>query len=146
MIAIVDVEALPKKARITMLSLRISLRTRSTWICNSCRASERSNLKSQAHGHATLASPRKAYQKLPDRPARTRFAPSPTGTLHLGSLRTAVFNYLLAKATGGQFLLRIEDTDKVRRRSQFPYGKSLAKADGRRKGLYQGLRSRYVEI
>lgn len=51
---------------------------------------------------------------LPDGPARTRFAPSPTGYLHLGSLRTALFNYLLAKKTGGQFLLRIEDTDQVR--------------------------------
>ena len=47
-------------------------------------------------------------------PARTRFAPSPTGYLHLGSLRTALFNYLLARRTGGQFILRIEDTDKVR--------------------------------
>ena len=46
-------------------------------------------------------------------PARTRFAPSPTGLLHLGSLRTALFNYLYAKRTGGQFLLRIEDTDQV---------------------------------
>lgn len=46
-------------------------------------------------------------------PARTRFAPSPTGDLHLGSLRTALFNYLIAKATGGQFLLRLEDTDQV---------------------------------
>lgn len=46
-------------------------------------------------------------------PARTRFAPSPTGYLHLGSLRTALFNYLVAKATGGQFLLRLEDTDQV---------------------------------
>lgn len=51
---------------------------------------------------------------LPSGPARTRFAPSPTGYLHLGSLRTALFNYLLAKRTGGQFLLRIEDTDQVR--------------------------------
>lgn len=51
---------------------------------------------------------------LPDGPARTRFAPSPTGYLHLGSLRTALFNYLLARKTGGQFLLRIEDTDQVR--------------------------------
>ena len=50
---------------------------------------------------------------LPDGPARTRFAPSPTGYLHLGSLRTALFNYLLAKKTGGQLLLRIEDTDQV---------------------------------
>ncbi|KAJ2903690.1 uncharacterized protein MKZ38_009529 [Zalerion maritima] len=51
---------------------------------------------------------------LPDKPARTRFAPSPTGYLHLGGLRTALYNYLLAKATGGQFLLRIEDTDQSR--------------------------------
>lgn len=45
---------------------------------------------------------------------RTRFAPSPTGKLHVGSLRTAVFNYLLAKKHGGQFILRLEDTDRVR--------------------------------
>ncbi len=45
------------------------------------------------------------------KPARTRFAPSPTGRLHLGSARTALYAYLLAKKTGGQFLLRIEDTD-----------------------------------
>ncbi|KKY27749.1 putative glutamyl-trna synthetase [Phaeomoniella chlamydospora] len=48
------------------------------------------------------------------RPARTRFAPSPTGNLHLGSIRTALFNYLIARKTGGQFLLRIEDTDQKR--------------------------------
>ncbi|KAI2471688.1 hypothetical protein F4781DRAFT_429169 [Annulohypoxylon bovei var. microspora] len=51
---------------------------------------------------------------LPTKPARTRFAPSPTGYLHIGSLRTALYNYLLAKATGGQFILRIEDTDQSR--------------------------------
>ncbi|KAK7510541.1 glutamyl-tRNA synthetase-like protein [Phyllosticta citriasiana] len=56
--------------------------------------------------------PRKT--EVPDGPARTRFAPSPTGYLHLGSLRTALFNYLIAKRTGGQFLLRIEDTDQKR--------------------------------
>jgi glutamyl-tRNA synthetase len=44
----------------------------------------------------------------------TRFAPSPTGYLHIGSARTALFNYLFAKATGGKFLLRIEDTDRKR--------------------------------
>ncbi|KAJ1335302.1 glutamyl-tRNA synthetase [Microdochium nivale] len=48
------------------------------------------------------------------KPARTRFAPSPTGYLHIGSLRTALYNYLLARATGGQFLIRIEDTDRNR--------------------------------
>ncbi len=44
----------------------------------------------------------------------TRFAPSPTGFLHLGGARTALFNWLFAKANGGKFLLRIEDTDRVR--------------------------------
>ena len=41
----------------------------------------------------------------------TRFAPSPTGMLHIGGARTALFNYLFAKKNGGKFLLRIEDTD-----------------------------------
>lgn len=45
---------------------------------------------------------------------RTRFAPSPTGYLHIGGVRTALFNYLLAKQAGGQFLLRIDDTDQGR--------------------------------
>jgi glutamyl-tRNA synthetase len=44
----------------------------------------------------------------------TRFAPSPTGMLHIGSARTALFNYLFAKHTGGKFLLRVEDTDLAR--------------------------------
>src|SRR5579862_5857613 len=44
----------------------------------------------------------------------TRFAPSPTGYLHVGGARTALFNWLLAKHSGGQFLLRIEDTDLAR--------------------------------
>ncbi len=47
-------------------------------------------------------------------PARVRFAPSPTGYLHLGGLRTALFDWLLARHTGGQFILRIEDTDQSR--------------------------------
>ncbi len=45
---------------------------------------------------------------------RTRFAPSPTGYLHIGGARTALFNYLFARRHGGQYLLRIEDTDKQR--------------------------------
>ncbi|MBX3050412.1 MAG: glutamate--tRNA ligase [Caldilineaceae bacterium] len=48
------------------------------------------------------------------RPVRVRFAPSPTGELHLGGLRTALFDYLWAKHTGGTFILRIEDTDQKR--------------------------------
>jgi glutamyl-tRNA synthetase len=47
-------------------------------------------------------------------PARVRFAPSPTGRFHIGGARTALYNYLLARQTGGQFILRIEDTDQKR--------------------------------
>jgi glutamyl-tRNA synthetase len=50
---------------------------------------------------------------------RVRFAPSPTGFLHLGSARTAVFNWLYARRTGGRFLLRIEDTDLKRSEKRF---------------------------
>jgi glutamyl-tRNA synthetase len=47
-------------------------------------------------------------------PARVRFAPSPTGDLHVGGARTALFNWIVARQTGGQFILRIEDTDQNR--------------------------------
>ena len=47
-------------------------------------------------------------------PVRVRYAPSPTGALHLGGARTALFNYLFARQKGGQFMLRIEDTDRAR--------------------------------
>jgi glutamyl-tRNA synthetase len=47
-------------------------------------------------------------------PARVRFAPSPTGRLHIGGARTALYDFLLARQTGGQFILRIEDTDRRR--------------------------------
>ena len=46
--------------------------------------------------------------------SRTRFAPSPTGYMHIGNLRTALYEYLIAKRDGGQFILRIEDTDQKR--------------------------------
>src|SRR5260370_8520919 len=45
---------------------------------------------------------------------RTRFAPSPTGYLHIGGVRTALFNWLFARKHGGQFILRIDDTDQQR--------------------------------
>ena len=48
------------------------------------------------------------------RKIRVRFAPSPTGPLHMGGVRTALFNYLFAKRYGGDFILRIEDTDQNR--------------------------------
>ena len=48
------------------------------------------------------------------KPVVTRFAPSPTGYLHIGGARTALFNWLYAHHTGGKMLLRIEDTDRER--------------------------------
>jgi len=57
---------------------------------------------------------RKARLSASDKPVVTRFAPSPTGFLHIGGARTALFNWLFARHHGGKFLLRIEDTDKVR--------------------------------
>ena len=50
---------------------------------------------------------------------RVRLAPSPTGTLHLGTARTALFNWLFAKKEGGTFLLRIEDTDIERSKEEY---------------------------
>lgn len=49
---------------------------------------------------------------------RTRFAPSPTGYLHIGGVRTALFNWLLARQSGGQFILRIDDTDQKRNQEE----------------------------
>lgn len=113
-------------------------RTTDAWVCASCRLQQSrtskrlftalangSNRKSKqpqrfdryiqprrlASTEATQKSARNG--KLPDGPARTRFAPSPTGYMHIGGLRTALFSYLLARRTDGQFLLRIEDTDQV---------------------------------
>ena len=78
-----------------VLSNRIALRQQRAWI-------------RPVQGYTTTAT--RSLQQ----PIRVRFAPSPTGYLHLGGLRTALFNYLLAKKTGGEFILRIEDTDQVR--------------------------------
>lgn len=52
--------------------------------------------------------------KIPHGEVRTRFAPSPTGYMHVGNLRTALYTYLIARHAGGKFILRIEDTDQVR--------------------------------
>ena len=49
-----------------------------------------------------------------EKKVRVRFAPSPTGGLHLGGVRTALFNYLFAKKHNGTFILRVEDTDQTR--------------------------------
>ncbi|MBR3371779.1 MAG: glutamate--tRNA ligase [Rhodobacteraceae bacterium] len=49
----------------------------------------------------------------------TRFAPSPTGYLHIGNLRTALFNYLIARKSGGEFILRLDDTDQERSKQEY---------------------------
>ncbi|MEZ5750655.1 MAG: glutamate--tRNA ligase [Paracoccaceae bacterium] len=52
----------------------------------------------------------------------TRFAPSPTGYIHIGNLRTALFNYLIARKTGGTFILRLDDTDRERSKEEYADG------------------------
>lgn len=53
------------------------------------------------------------------RPTVTRFAPSPTGYIHVGNLRTALMNYMIARKTGGQFILRLDDTDQERSKQEY---------------------------
>ena len=52
--------------------------------------------------------------RIPRGAVRTRFAPSPTGYMHIGNLRTALYTWLIARNAGGKFILRIEDTDQER--------------------------------
>ena len=72
----------------------------------------------------------------------TRFAPSPTGNFHMGSLRTAIYNFLFAKKNKGNFLLRIEDTDKER--SKKVYEEEILKIFNIFKlaGILQGIMGR----
>ena len=56
------------------------------------------------------------------RPIITRFAPSPTGYLHVGNLRTALMNFLIARKSGGEFILRLDDTDQERSRQDYADG------------------------
>ena len=58
-------------------------------------------------------------EKISVKKVITRFAPSPTGTLHIGGVRTALFNYVYAKQNNGLFLVRIEDTDSERSSKEF---------------------------
>ena len=52
----------------------------------------------------------------------TRFAPSPTGFIHVGNLRTALMNYLIARKAGGTFILRLDDTDQERSKQEYADG------------------------
>src|SRR6201987_3477812 len=81
-----------------------------------CHASNHPPINCCTHGRlrdaASTAGERACYIKAMT--VRARFAPSPTGLLHIGSARTALFNYLFARHHGGEFLVRIEDTDRAR--------------------------------
>jgi len=80
------------------------------------RISSRLNAVDTTRCYSDLLS-RKQSKKVsvqPTSPVVTRFAPSPTGLLHIGSLRTALYNFLLARNTKGKFILRLEDTDRTR--------------------------------
>jgi glutamyl-tRNA synthetase len=112
------------------------------WICRSCRLRSLRGSNFRFYSDEKVDS-RAHTSKLPNTPARTRFAPSPTGYLHLGSLRTALYNHLLAKATGGQFLLRIEDTDTVGS-LEVPYA-ILAQADKVKKRTVSDAEARLCE-
>jgi hypothetical protein len=106
----------------------VTISRATNWVCPSCLTGSFGARTASLYRRQALARPyRRTFAssasqnkdvkirdgKLPDYPARTRFAPSPTGIMHIGGLRTALFSYLLAKRTGGQFILRIEDTDQV---------------------------------
>lgn len=68
---------------------------------------------------------------------RVRYAPSPTGYLHLGGLRTALFNYLFAARHNGVYLLRIEDTDKARAAARGTHSRIKLSARGRSRGRWR---------
>src|SRR5690242_5955601 len=90
---------LPSGAGLSALRLRL--------ISNSCGFSRR---RTSSPLRVTLN-----FSAMPaDSPVRVRFAPSPTGYLHVGGARTALFNWLYARHVGGTFVLRIEDTDVER--------------------------------
>jgi len=75
---------------------------------NSCQYYHVGPLQCSTHG-----SDSESADRVKDGCVRVRFAPSPTGQLHLGGLRTALYNFLFARSHNGTFVLRIEDTDQV---------------------------------
>jgi hypothetical protein len=117
---------------------RLMLRP-SAYVCQTCRSQWSRNYstarKGGLQGLRSKLQPKSsnALHELPKTPARTRFAPSPTGYLHLGSLRTALYNWLLARATGGQFIIRVEDTDQVRPPPPPPAEPCLHSSDAHRR-------------
>ncbi|CDU24224.1 related to glutamyl-tRNA synthetase [Sporisorium scitamineum] len=85
-----------------------------TRICQSCTRRSRPPYAPTHRRLLSSTTTSPSSSSTPSKPARLRFAPSPTGYLHLGGLRTALFNHLYARALGGKWILRIEDTDQTR--------------------------------
>jgi len=81
---------------------------------NNAGKQKRGGLNVSALGKSSIAFPDEEVASAPSRPVRVRFAPSPTGVLHVGGARTALFNWLYAKSQAGEMVLRIEDTDVAR--------------------------------
>src|SRR6188472_4054465 len=83
------------------------------WIASQRRSSARSMALGRPPPVETWA-PITIVSSDPSVPVRVRFAPSPTGALHIGGARTALYNWLYARGRGGELVLRIEDTDRER--------------------------------
>lgn len=79
-----------------------------------CLFSKNVNALRLKFGKSVMSSSFGLHMKTDVAPVRVRFAPSPTGSLHVGGARTALYNWLLAKKTNGKFLIRVEDTDEAR--------------------------------
>src|ERR1700722_1548877 len=106
-------------------------------------------MRGRLDAQSSTKSERACY--MPAMTVRTRFAPSPTGPLHIGGVRAALFNYLYSRHHGGEFLLRIEDTDRGRRTEESTRGiiESLDWLDLPRDGqtVFQSQRmARHAEV
>ena len=102
-------------------ALREDLQRAAAEIASRGRPPRGSRLRSRRGLPTARRKPIRAQAEIPARtvrtvasPVRTRFAPSPTGLLHVGGVRTALFSWLFARHNGGRFVLRIEDTDETR--------------------------------
>jgi len=92
---------------------KVSRRHTRSWGSSAGRQ-RRGGLSVRALANSSVAFQDEEVASAPSRPVRVRFAPSPTGVLHVGGARTALFNWLFAKSQAGEMVLRIEDTDVAR--------------------------------
>ena len=137
------------------VALVADIETQAAAAPNTSAARRRRGSRSAAATSAATAATRSATSSTPA-PTKlhmtvvTRFAPSPTGRLHVGNIRTALHNFLFARKNGGKFLLRIDDTDRERSTAEFDAGdprrSRLARPRARRDrspvGAVRSLRAR----